>query len=205
MHLPGGRLRGGAAGLTRRVTWATTLRSLPPAFEPRGGGELVLAAHSALESLRQADGALTLVRVLEGLAGAGRPPWWWPGRCPETPPGPRTRSACPWWSCPWGAPLLDAERGIIGLVLGRHSELQAQASDLYRRLAQLAVENRGLEAIVREAALATGRVAAFEDARFFLRTTAAPPGRHAPCPATAPGSPQRTSGVAWARPCAASR
>ena len=37
-------------------------------------------------------------------------------------------------------------------MLDRHNELQTQASDLYRRLAQLAVENRGLDAIVREAA-----------------------------------------------------
>jgi PucR family transcriptional regulator, purine catabolism regulatory protein len=176
VHLPGGRLRGGAAGLTRRVTWATSLRSLPPAFEPRGGGELVLAAHSALESLRQADGALTLVRVLEGLAGAGAAALVVAGPVPRDAARTADALGLPLVELPLGAPLLDAERGIIGFVLGRHSELQAQASDLYRRLAQLAVENRGLEAIVREAALATGRVAAFEDARFFLRTTAAPPG-----------------------------
>ena len=176
VHLPGGRLRGGAAGLTRRVTWATSLRSLPPAFEPRGGGELVLASHSALESLRQADGALTLVRVLEGLAGAGAAALVVAGPVPRDAARTADALGLPLVELPLGAPLLDAERGIIGFVLGRHSELQAQASDLYRRLAQLAVENRGLEAIVREAALATGRVAAFEDARFFLRTTAAPPG-----------------------------
>ncbi|HEX2515946.1 MAG TPA: helix-turn-helix domain-containing protein [Chloroflexota bacterium] len=176
VHLPGGRLRGGAAGLTRRVTWATSLRSLPPAFEPRGGGELVLAAHSALESLRQVDGALTLVRVLDGLAGAGAAALVVAGPVPRDAARTADALGLPLVELPLGAPLLDAERGIIGFVLGRHSELQAQASDLYRRLAQLAVENRGLEAIVREAALATGRVAAFEDARFFLRTTAAPPG-----------------------------
>jgi PucR family transcriptional regulator, purine catabolism regulatory protein len=176
VHLHGGRLRGGAAGLTRRVTWATTLRSVPPAFEPRGGGELVLAAHPALESLRRTDGALTLVRVLEGLAGAGAAALVVAGPVPKDAARAADALGLPLVELPLGTPLLDAERGIIGFVLGRHSELQAQASDLYRRLAQLAVENRGLEAIVREAALATGRVAAFEDARFFLRTTAAPPG-----------------------------
>jgi PucR family transcriptional regulator, purine catabolism regulatory protein len=81
---------------------------------------------------------------------------------------------------PAGTALVEVEREVIGLVLGRHNELQALASDFYRRLAQVAVENRGLEAIVREAALATGRVVAFEDARFHLRASAAPPGVEVP-------------------------
>ena len=69
--LPGSRVAGGESGLARRVTWATTLRSRPPAFEPRGGGEFVLAARETLDSLHQADHSLTLTRILEGLAQAG--------------------------------------------------------------------------------------------------------------------------------------
>ncbi len=174
--LPAGRLRGGAAGLTRRVTWATSLRSRPPAFEPHGGGELVLTGGATLESLLQVDSSLGLVRILEGLSVAGAA-----ALCVATPV---TRAASkvadalglPLIELPPATSLVDAERGIIGLVLGRHNELQSQASDFYRHLAQLAVENRGLEAIVRQAASASGRVVAFEDARFHLRTAATPSG-----------------------------
>ena len=69
--MPGARVVGGAAGAGNRVNWATTLRTRPPAFEPRGGGELVLAPRGTLDSLRQADVALTIPRILEGLAIAG--------------------------------------------------------------------------------------------------------------------------------------
>ena len=174
--LPAGRLRGGAAGLTRRVTWATSLRARPPAFEPHGGGELVLTGGATLESLLQVDASLSLVRILEGLAVAGAA-----ALCVATPV---TRAASkvadalglPLIELPPATSLVDAERGIIGLVLGRHNELQSQASDFYRHLAQLAVENRGLEAIIHQAASASGRVVAFEDARFHLRTAATPSG-----------------------------
>lgn len=170
--LPAGRLRGGAAGLTHRVTWATSLRSRPPAFEPQGGGELVLTGGATLESLRQVDGSLGLVRILEGLSAAGAA-----GLCVAAPVARAASKVAdalglPLIELPSGTSLVDAERGIIGLVLGRHNELQSQASDFYRHLAQLAVENRGLEAIVREAAHASGRVVAFEDARFHLRAAA---------------------------------
>lgn len=69
--LSGARIVAGADGANRRVNWATTLRGRPPAFEPRGGGELVLAPGATLESLYQADRALTIPRILEGLATAG--------------------------------------------------------------------------------------------------------------------------------------
>jgi purine catabolism regulator len=174
--LPAGRLRGGAAGLTRRVTWATSLRSRPPAFEPHGGGELVLTGGATLESLLQVDASLSLVRILEGLSAAGAA-----ALCVATPVNRAASKVAdalglPLIELPPATSLVDAERGIIGLILGRHNELQAQASDFYRHLAQLAVENRGLEAIIRQAASASGRVVAFEDARFHLRSAATPSG-----------------------------
>ena len=93
--LPAGRLAAAPQGLTHRVTWATSLRSRPPAFEPHGGGELVLTGGATLESLRQVDGSLGLVRILEGLSGAGAA-----GLCVAAPvsgPPPKwpTPSACP--------------------------------------------------------------------------------------------------------------
>ncbi len=187
--LSGGRVRAGAGGLSRRVTWATTLRSRPPAFEPHGGGELVLATGAVLDGLRQVEASLTLPRVLDGLAQAGAAALAMAS--PVTPLTPVTAVTAeanatakalglPLLELPPSGSLVDVERAIIRLVLDRHNELQTQASNLYRRLAQLSIENRGLDAIIREAAAATGRVAAFEDARFHVRSAAPPPG--APLP-----------------------
>ncbi|HEX2186096.1 MAG TPA: PucR family transcriptional regulator ligand-binding domain-containing protein, partial [Chloroflexota bacterium] len=178
--LSGSGLRGGAGGLARRVTWATTLRSRPPAFEPHGGGEFVLAPAAALEGLRQVEPSLSLARMLEGLAQAGA------AAVAVLAPVAADAAAVadtldfPLIELAPTTSLVALERGIIGLVLNRHNELQAQASNFYRHLAQLSVENRGIEAIIREAAASTGRLAAFEDARFHLRTVAAPPGASLP-------------------------
>jgi PucR family transcriptional regulator, purine catabolism regulatory protein len=172
--LPGSRIAGGHDGLQRRVTWATSLRSRPPAFETRGGGEFVLASQVALDGLRQVDPSMTIERILEGLAQAGAAAFALP-----SPLSKRARALADDLSLPLvemapETPVLDAERGIIGLVLDRHNEMQARASEFYRRLAQLSMEGRGLEAIVHEAAQSTRRMVAFEDAQFRLRTIAAP-------------------------------
>jgi len=173
--LPGSRLAGGSGGLLHRVTWATSLRSRPPAFEPRGGGEFVLASSAALEGLRQVDAGLTLERILEGLQQAGAAALAVTGPIPQRARTMANHLSLPLIEAPEGLSLLDAERGIIGLVLDRHNELQARASDFYRRLAQLAVEGRGVDAIIEDAALATNRIVTFEDASFRLRTVAVPP------------------------------
>lgn len=186
--LPGGRVVGGASGLKRRVIWATCLRSRPPAFEPHGGGEFVLASRLTLDSLRHGDASLSLTRILEGLAQANAAAL---GLSAPTEPAPSPVVSSemaaiadaldlPLIEIPAGVSLLEIERGIIGLVLDRRNELQTQASELYRQLVQLAVEGRGLDAIIEGAAAATRRAVAFEDSQFRLRVAGAPPGDRVP-------------------------
>jgi len=174
--LAGSRVAGGRAGLGRRVAWAASLRSRPPAFEPRGGGEFVLASAEALGSLRQIDPSLSVARILEGLAGAGVVAFALPGPAPKEAIAAADRLGLPLIELRVDAPLVELERGIISLVLSRHNELQARASALYHRLARLSVEARGLDAMLQEAATATGRIVAFEDEQYRLRAMAAPAG-----------------------------
>jgi purine catabolism regulator len=180
--LHGSKVAGGSTGLGSRVTWAASLRSRPPAYEPRGGGELVLASQAALDGLRQVDAALTLERILEGLAQTGAAALAVAGAVTARARVAANEHGIPLIELPASLSLIDAERGIIGLVLDRHNELQARASELYRRLAQLSVEGRGVEAIIAEAARATHRLVTFEDARYRLRCHAAPPGEPAVVP-----------------------
>jgi purine catabolism regulator len=183
--LPGSRLAGGAAGVSRRVTWATTLRSRPPAFELRGGGEFVFASQETLESLRQIDSGLTLVRILEGLAQAGGVALAVPAGAAAAGVATADALGLPLVEIPRDTTLLDAERGIIALVLDRHNELQTRASQLYRQLAQVSVESLGLDALIREAAVATRRIVALEDHQFRVRAVAAPPDLTVPEPDSA--------------------
>ena len=173
--LPGSRVVGGSAGMMNRVSWATALRSRPPAYELRGGGEFVLASAASLEGLHQIDASLTLERILEGLSQAGAAALAVPGPIPARAKAAANTHAIPLIELPVGIALHDAERGIIGLVLDRHNELQARASEFYRRLAQISVEGRGVEAIVAEAARVAHRLVTLEDAVFRLRTYSLPP------------------------------
>ncbi|MGI8424764.1 MAG: helix-turn-helix domain-containing protein [Chloroflexota bacterium] len=172
--LPGSKVAGGGAGMMNRVSWATSLRSRPPAYELRGGGEFVLATTTALEGLHQVDTSLTLERILIGLSQAGAAALAVPGPIPNRARGAANLHGIPLIELPAGVSLLDAERGIIGLVLDRHNELQARASEFYRRLAQISVEGRGVDAIVAEAARIAHRLVTFEDAAFRLRSHARP-------------------------------
>ena len=173
--LAGSKVVGGSAGIQNRVSWATALRSRPPAYELRGGGEFVLASQAALEGLHQIDASLTLERILEGLSQAGAAALAVPGPVPSRARAAANTHGIPLIELPATVALHDAERGIIGLVLDRHNELQTRASEFYRRLAQISVEGRGVEAIVAEAARVAHRLVTLEDAAFRLRTFALPP------------------------------
>src|SRR5207237_5871512 len=119
-------------------------------------------------------------RILEGLAQAGAAALACATPLPADAAATADALELPLVILPAGTALLDVERGVIGLVLDRHNHLQTRASQFYRQLAQVSVEDRGLEAIVQEAANATGLVVAFEDDLFRLRAVAAPGERALP-------------------------
>lgn len=182
----GAKLLAGAGGVGRRVTWAMQLRSRPPAFEPTDGGEFVLASAATLASLRVFDDNLTLEHVVRGLADEGAAALALAG---EVEPADQQVAVCV--ADRRGFPLIrlprtqltDLERAIIGLVFNRRAELQQRATQLFRRLAQLSMEERGLEAILSDTARATGRLVAYEDAVFRLLALVDPERAHgAPTP-----------------------
>ncbi len=68
LALPSGTtVAAGGSGLGREVTWATRIRSSPPAFGHVGGGELVLLPVSVLPEL---DERLQLDGAVRRLAGS---------------------------------------------------------------------------------------------------------------------------------------
>jgi purine catabolism regulator len=204
--MPGARVVGGAAGARDRVNWATTLRTRPPAFEPRGGGELVLAPRNTLDSLRQIDVALTVPRILEGLAMAGAVGLVITAPATSEDAAVADRLGLPLVEVPASLSLGEIDREVISLVLDRRSEMQARASALYRELAGLSVEGGGIEGILARAAALTGHGAVFEDDRFAVRAMADPgrdvailPAPTSPVVATLTSVEERGQVLAWVR------
>ncbi len=204
--MPGARIVGGAAGAGARVNWATTLRGRPPAFEPRGGGELVLAPRASLDGLRHADVALTIPRILEGLATAGAVGLVVPAPAAREDVAVADRLGLPLVEVPAALALTEIDREVISLVLDRRSEMQARASALYRELAGLSVEGGGIDGILARAAALTGHGAVFEDERFNVRAMADPegsstilPGTGEPVAATLTSVEERGVVLSWVR------
>jgi sugar diacid utilization regulator len=65
------RVLAGERGLSRVVTWASTMRARLPAFEGFSGGELTLLSLATLRSLRSQLATLTLPMVIDQLAETG--------------------------------------------------------------------------------------------------------------------------------------
>jgi purine catabolism regulator len=202
----GARVVGGAAGSGHRVNWATTLRTRPPAFEPRGGGELVLAPRATLDSLRQSDVTLTVSRILEGLQIAGAVGLVIPAPASPEDASVADRLGLPLVEVPVSLSLAEIDREVISMVLNRRSEMQARASALYRELAGLSVEGRGIEGILARAAALTGHGAVFEDERFSVRAMANPangqailPEHTSPVASTLTSVEERGQVLAWVR------
>lgn len=91
----GARLVAGAVGLDRPVTWASTMRARPPAFEGLQSGELALLALGTLRALHAHDDTLTLARLVTDLAERGVAALAVAGLLPPDAPGVGGPSSVP--------------------------------------------------------------------------------------------------------------
>ncbi len=65
------RLLAGESGISRQVTWASTMRARLPAFEGLQGGEIAMLGLQVLQALRAQGVALSLAQVIEQLDDIG--------------------------------------------------------------------------------------------------------------------------------------
>lgn len=166
---PGTRLLAGSSGLHREVVWARSLRPRPPAFETLEGGELALISTAHLSLLR---GSLSLSHVVGRLASVGVAAVAVQGDVDPKSVETAERLGIPLIQLPVGVSLVEIERGAIATIVDRQAELQRRASDIYRDLAQLTFEQRGLQAVVDRLAEMTGRSVSIEDDQFLLQFAA---------------------------------
>jgi purine catabolism regulator len=161
LALPSGtRLVAGAGGLGRDVSWPVTLRTRAPGFPFLKGGEFLLIASTTIALL---DPALSLVRLLQSVARVGVAGAAVLGDVSSDCGRWADEHSLPVFSLPVGTNLAELESTIARTIADRRSEFDRRAHDLYRQLAQLAIEERGIAAIVEELARVTGKPALLLD------------------------------------------
>ena len=166
----------GRAGLQRRVGWVTTLRGLPPIFESSGGDEVVLAPVATLDALRALSADYDLSKIVVSLQETGvaavvvvsRDEW----HCPDDVIAAADAHDLPLFHVETTRAAAELERTIARLVVDRQAELNQRATEMYRQLAAVSVEGQGVERILEEAALLTGRLVFVEDAAYHVQAMA---------------------------------
>ncbi len=158
--LPSGtRVAAGEPGLTREVTWATRLRSAPPAFEHLSGGEVVMLPPHVLEEL---DERLTLADAIQQLAGFNVA-----AIAVTSAPGARARDVAnatgiPLLVLPRSTDLGPLERQTARFITEQRRAIQHRGQEVTRRLMELAITGEPLDEQVSTLAQLTNRTVVVE-------------------------------------------
>src|SRR5665811_927565 len=173
------RVAAGSAGLSRDVTWATRLRSAPPAFEHLSGGEIVLLAPHVLEEL---DERLTLADAIHQLATFNVA-----AVAVTTNPGVRARDAANTTGIalivlPRSIELGGLERQTARFITDQRRAIQHRGQEVSRRLMELAIAGESLEEQVSTLAQLANRVIVVEsrDGRVLATHTPEEVTKHVP-------------------------
>jgi PucR family transcriptional regulator, purine catabolism regulatory protein len=164
---PGTEVIAGALGADREVTWAATLRTRPPAFPHLKGGEIALISTEAMRVLETSLQLATLVRSLAGRAVSAV------AVLGEVSPETRELAdsiGLPVLLLPPGSHLADLEQAIARAVVDHRTIVHQRGQEIYRRLTELAIESRGVEAILETLADVTGKSVVLEEGDFQLRS-----------------------------------
>ncbi len=159
-------LLGGGAGLDRRVEWATTLRTRPPAFEAIKRGEMALVP---VASIRLLDERLDLADVMSGLADKGGVAVAVVGDASPASLGAAERLLMPLLRLPDSTHVTEVQQAVVRYIVEQRTALHEQAQLLQMELMQLALGGAGTDAIVSRLGEVTGRVVAWHDAAGRLR------------------------------------
>lgn len=149
---PTTRVVAGSDHLTREVTWATRLRSAPPAFEHLSGGEVVLLPPNVLEEL---DERLTLADAIQQLST-----FKVAAIAVTSTPGTRAKDVAnavgiPLLVLPRATELGPLERQTARFITDQRRAIQHRGQEVTRKLMELAIAGESLnEQVVALAELA---------------------------------------------------
>ncbi len=191
---PGTTVSAGRAGLGREVTWATRIRSSPPAFGHLTGGELVLLPVAILAEL---DERLGLEEAVPRLAELGVAAAAILGPIGKPARAAADQAGLPLLALPKGADLGALERHAARLITERRRELQHRGQEVLRLLMDLAIAGAPLSDVVQELARISRRSVALEgrDGRLLAYHAA---GRSAPAHSSVETDPRARSTICGA-------
>ncbi len=153
--------------LGRVVSWTCVMRPSPPAFPRLEGYELALIN---LEDLHHLDD-LSLARVIRGLHQAKVSAIAVIGLTDQEDPeaiAVAREVDMPLFALPTGTAASAIERAVIRLIVDREAALERYRSQIARQLAEVAMANRGWEALARELARASRKTVIIQDAMLHV-------------------------------------
>jgi PucR family transcriptional regulator, purine catabolism regulatory protein len=156
----------GRVGSDREVTWPTTLRTRPPAFQHIKGGEIALVSIEAMKLLDPRMQLTTVVRSLAGLSVAAVAVL---GEIRREARDLADSVGLPLLALPPSTHLADLEQAIARAIVDHRTQVHQRSQEIYRRLTELAIEGRGVEAILDMLADLTGKDVVLEDQAFVVR------------------------------------
>jgi PucR family transcriptional regulator, purine catabolism regulatory protein len=168
---PETRVVAGAAGLDRSVSWARVAGTRPLAAGSLEQGELVVFA--SVPAALAGEGARRLVELLVETEAAGLL------LVQDAPPAlvdAADAAGLPVLVAPPGSSAAELERAIVALIVDSRSQLRQRADETYQRLTRIALEDRGLAALVQALADAMDKLVVIEDEYGAVQAAAAPRG-----------------------------
>jgi len=171
------RVLAGAANLQRPVHWARVAGTRPLAAGSLEAGELVIFA--ALPPAVTSESARRLVGLLDEIKVAGL-------LLVQPPPSALVEAAeaagMPLLVAPAAVRAADLERAIVALIVDRRAHLRQRADETYQRLTRIALEDRGLGAIVQALADTMEKLVVIQDEYGLVQEAAAPQAPRADAP-----------------------
>ncbi|MCL4370234.1 MAG: helix-turn-helix domain-containing protein [Chloroflexi bacterium] len=171
LALPAGtRILAGAGSIANEVAWVSVLHALPLVSDSIEGSELILLSP---ESLNQTDNVLFL-RLLHQLTADHVAAVALVGEVLPEAIALADSLGLPLLSLPPGTRLQQVERAVMALIVNRRAELERRGVQIYRQLAQIEIEDRGIAAIVEALGDITGKTVALQDENLDLRYYSSP-------------------------------
>jgi purine catabolism regulator len=160
-------LLGENGNLTRAVSWARRVSSDPFDLTTLEDGEMVLISASSIHSPNQ---QLTLPQVVETLISTDAAAMVYAG---EVPQKVKTTAAAAHGLCLFSLPadtdLRSIEKDIIRFIVEREAQLDRRGRQIYRQLAQLSLEDRGLPTIARALRQIAGDSVVIQDNKMTIQ------------------------------------
>lgn len=158
--LPAGtRVIAGAHGLDREVTWASRLRSAPPAFGHIAGGEIVLLPPGVLDMI---DERLTLADAIRQLTAFGVSAVAIAGDADPDARAAADAGLMPLLVLPANVDFSMLEREASRTIAERRREIQHLGQEAGRRLMELAIGGEPVAELTAELSRLANRAVALE-------------------------------------------